>query len=305
MTGHGHSHGDSIGETLDRGSAEGIRSLQVSAAGLLVTAAIQLVVVALGGSAGLLAEAMHNLGDVLTSAALWIAFVATRRAADDRYTFGYQRFEDLAGLGIVVAIFASAALAGVESVLHLVSGSRPTHLAAGMAAAVVGIAGNEGVAQYKIAVGRRIGSEALIAEGTHSRADGAASGAALAGLAGAALGQAWADATAGLLISLFIAWLGLQSARPILAKLADRVDPAVIERIARAAAGVEEVISVHDIRARWAGRGLYISLHLDFPPEMTVAEAHAHGERLRHEVLHELPQVAQLDFHIDPHGVVH
>src|SRR5205085_2415385 len=216
----------------------GIRSLRISAAGLLVTSGIQLVVVAIGGSVGLMADALHNLGDVLTSVVLWVALMATRRAADHRYTFGYQRFEDLAGLGIVLAIFASAAVATFVAVVHLVNNTVPTHLAIGMAAGGVGFAGNEIVAQVKARQGKRIGSAALVAEGQHSRIDGLASLAAIAGLGGVMAGADWADPVAGLVLAAVIVLVGVQAARPIVATLLDRVEPDLVHDIEDAARSV-------------------------------------------------------------------
>jgi len=165
---------------------------------------------------------------VLTSVVLWVALVATRRAADDRYTFGYQRFEDLAGLVVVLAIFGSAAIAIFESVSHLARHRTPTHLAIGIAAGVVGFLGNEIVAQIKVRAGQRIGSAALVAEGRHSRVDGLASLGAVAGLTGVALGAPWADPVAGLVLSAIIVYLGIRSAGPVLASMLDRVDPGLV-----------------------------------------------------------------------------
>lgn len=300
--GHTHDHG-AASSILAAGAREGIRALQISAAGLLATAVFEFVVVVIGGSAALLGDALHNLGDVLTTGALWIAFIATRKAADHKYTFGYQRFEDLAGLFIVLAIFGSGGLAVYEGVSHLVRHITPTHLAAGMAAGTVGMLGNEIVAQVKIRAGRRIASEALVAEGHHSRVDGLASLGAVAGLAGVALGAWWADGVAGIVLGLVIFWVGWGTAKPVLAKVVDRIDPELIERIARVAAGVDEVCEVHGIRARWAGRGLYVLLHVALPEDDTLKTAHAVGEEVRHRILHDLPQVVQVDVHIDPFGL--
>lgn len=299
--GHSHDHG-STGSVLAEGSAEGIRALRISAIGLGITAAVEFAVVAIGGSVALLADALHNLGDVFTTFALWIAFVATRRAADHRYTFGYQRFEDLAGLVIILAVFGSAGLAFFEGVRHLVRGTVPTHLVVGMIAGGIGVVGNEIVAQVKIRAGRRIGSPSLIAEGQHSRVDGLASGGAVIGLAGVALGAKWADPVAGLAIAAVILYIGYDSGKPILARLVDRVDPEIIERIAREAAKVDAVCDVHSIRARWAGRALYVLMHISLPEGMSLEDAHEHGEDVRHAVLHALPQVVQVDVHIDPFG---
>ena len=302
--GHGHSH-VSAGELLREGSAAGIRSLRISAFGLLITAGIQFAVVAIGRSVGLFADAFHNLGDVLTSVVLWVALIATRRAADRRYTFGYQRFEDLAGLGIVLAIFASAGIAALVAVMHLVNHTVPTHLALGMAAGGVGLLGNETVAQIKVRQGRKIGSAALVAEGQHSRADGLASLTAIAGLAGVAAGWHAADPIAGLILAVVIVWVGLRAAMPIVATLTDRVEPELIHRIEHAVEGVDGINGVHDVRARWAGRALYVVLNVSLPPDMPLADAHQRTEEARHAVIHEFPEVVQIDIHADPAGADH
>jgi cation diffusion facilitator family transporter len=301
---HGHSHA-SAGELLQEGSAAGIRALRISALGLLLTAAIQFTVVAIGGSAALMADALHNMGDVLTSIVLWVALIATRRAADHRYTFGYQRFEDLAGLGIVLAIFASAAIAGYEAITHIVHHTVPTHLALGMAAGGIGFLGNEIVAQIKVREGKRIGSAALVAEGAHSRLDGIASLAAIAGLAGVAAGADWADPVAGLVLAALILAVGVQAALPIVATLLDRVAPDLVHRIEDVVRKVEGVEGVHDVRARWAGRALYIVLNVSLPRDMPLEQAHELTEKARHAVLHEFPEVVQVDIHADPSGADH
>src|SRR5256885_195693 len=161
--GHGHEHGRVDADLY--GDRAGLRAVQISTAGMFIVAAIQFVIADIGGSAGLFADALHNLGDVLTTVALWIAFVIARRAANQRYTYGYYRAEDLAGVFIVLVIIASAVAGAVESILKLTSGSVPTQLLLSMAAALVGVAGNEILAQYKISVGERIHSVSLNAGG--------------------------------------------------------------------------------------------------------------------------------------------
>jgi cation diffusion facilitator family transporter len=302
--GHGHSHA-SAGDLLKEGSAAGIRSLRISALGLLLTSAIQFTVVAIGGSVALMADALHNLGDVLTSIVLWVALIATRRASDHRYTFGYQRFEDLAGLGIVLAIFASAAIAVYVAVTHLVNSTVPTHLALGMAAGGVGFLGNEIVAQIKVRQGKKIGSAALVAEGQHSRIDGLASLAAIAGLAGVAAGAHWADPVAGLALAAVILAVGAQAARPIVATLLDRVGPTLVDEITHAVEHVEGIEGVHDVRARWAGRALYVVLDVEIPGDETLERAHQLTEAARHAVMHAFPDVVQVDVHADPSGADH
>lgn len=282
------------------GTRDGLRAIWVSAALLSITAAFQFVVVAIGGSAGLLADALDNLGDVITTVALAVAFLAARRAADQRYTFGYQRLEDLGGVFVVLVIWASAGYVALESYRKLVGEHETTALGLGMAAAGLGAVGNEIVARYKIAVGRRIGSPPLEADGHHARTDALASIAALAGLVGVRVGIEEADPIAGLVITLAIVAIAWEASRRVLTRLLDAVDPALVERIEHCARDTPGVAGVGRIQARWAGRSLYVTLTVAADGNVTLSDAHGVAEAVHHHILHDIPGVAQVDVHIDP-----
>src|SRR5437868_5374632 len=115
--GHGHEHGRVDADLY--GNRAGLRAVQISTAGMFIVAAIQFAIAEIGGSAGLFADALHNLGDVLTTVALWIAFVIDMRAANPRYTYGYHRSEDLAGIFIELVIIAIAIAGLVITVVIL------------------------------------------------------------------------------------------------------------------------------------------------------------------------------------------
>ena len=299
--GHGHSHVVPAGELLDHRRA--VRAIWVSVAGLGATALLQLAIVALSGSAGLFADALHNLGDVAGTFSLLLALRLSRRAADDEFTYGWRRAEDLAGLLIVLAIAASAVLAGWDSLRALLGeGHAVTALPAAFAAALAGVAGNEAVAVYKIRVGRQIGSPALVADGQHARTDGLASAAAAVGIAGVALGYPVADPIAGLAITAGIVWILVAVGRDVLRRTMDAVEPGLVPRIREVAAGVEGLHGVHDVRARYLGRGLVVQLHADADPHLSLRRAHALAEGLRHALLHELPRVVAVDVHHAPAG---
>lgn len=282
------------------GTREGLRAIWISVAALAATAAFQFVIVAVGGSAGLFADALDNLGDVITTIALAIAFLAARRAADHRYTFGYQRFEDLAGVFVILVIWASAGLAAWESYRKLVGEHEVRFLAWGMGAAAAGAVGNELVARYKIRTGRRIGSEALVADGKHARTDALASVAALIGLVLTDAGLDEADPVAGFVVTLAIVAIAWDASRHVLARLLDAVDPSLIETVERIARVTPGVVSVGRCQARWAGRSLYVSLTVGADASLPLARAHAIGEEIHHHILHDLPGVAQVDVHVDP-----
>ncbi|MGH2584054.1 MAG: cation diffusion facilitator family transporter [Dehalococcoidia bacterium] len=298
---HGHSHAEPESGTDERA----IRTARLATFGLLATALLQLAVVTLGHSAALFADALHNLGDVSTTVALWIAFIVSRRAATRSYTFGYQRAEDLAGVFIVLVIIASAVAAGWESIAKFRSDEAPSYVALSMLAALIGIAGNEAVALYKIRVGRQINSASLVADGLHSRIDGLASLAAFLGLAGVALGFNRADPIAGLLITLVIVWVAIGAIRDVLWRLLDRVDPAIVHAMEHTAEAVPGVEGVRDVRVRWAGRSLFASLAIELNPTMPLDGAHAIAEAVRHALLHQIDGLAMVDVHMDPAGDAH
>jgi cation diffusion facilitator family transporter len=296
--GHGHSHVSADRSALFSG--EGIRAIKVSTFGLLATALIQFAIVAIGGSVGLLADSLHNFADVFTTVALWIAFNASRRAADRRYTYGYDRFEDLVGVVIVGIIGLSCAISGYEGYRALVRPHRVTEIGVSIAAGLVGIAGNELVARYKIRVGRTIRSAALVADGIHSRTDGLVSAGAVAGLIGVALGYPKADPIAALAITAAIAWATVVAAREVAGRLVDRVDAGLVDSIEQQARSVGGVADVHDVRARWAGRSLYVQMDLAVPEDLPLRDAHAIAEEVRHAVLHGTEGVSQVTVHVDP-----
>lgn len=298
--GHGHTHDHGVVDRASWSSAEGIRAIKVSTFGLAATAAVQFAIAAVGGSVALLADGLHNLGDVFTTVALWLAFVMSRRAADRRYTFGYGRFEDLAGVGIVAIIALTAGAAAYESYRAMLRPRTVSHLGLSVAAAVVGIVGNEAVAQYKLRVGRRIRSVALEADGVHSRIDGFVSAGALVGLAGVALGHPEADPVAGLAITAVIVWVTIGTARGVIRRVTDAVDPSLIGSIERSAGSVPGVIDAHDVQARWAGRSLLVNLHTSLDEGLALHEAHRIGEDVRHAILHDVEGVSEVTVHFDP-----
>ncbi len=298
---HDHSHVDAVVLSSERG----IFALKVSILGLLLTVMFQAGIAVLGGSAALLADTLHNLADMFTAIPLWIAFALQRREANRRYTYGYGRAEDVAGAFILVVIFASALLAGYESYIKLARGDVPRLLNWGMAAGLVGFLGNELVAQYRIKVGREIGSAALIADGQHARIDGLTSLAAFFGLLGVRLGFPIADPLAGFVITAAILWIVVDVGRDIIGRLMDAVEPATIEGMERCALEVEGVAGVHDVRARWLGHRLIGELHIDVDGNLTVVEGHAIAERVRHALLHAFPRLQDVIVHVDPLGDEH
>jgi cation diffusion facilitator family transporter len=264
-------------DAADRWEAN--RAVAVSAAGLAVTGAIELVLALVTGSVGLLGDAIHNLSDVSTSAVVFLGFRLSRRPATERYPYGLERAEDLAGIGIAVVIWASAAFAGYESIRKLVEHGHTAHVGAGIAGAVIGIVGNQVVARYKLIVGKRIGSATLIADARHSWLDALSSAGALAGLIAVAAGQPWGDPVAGLAVTAFICHVGYEVTTDVTRRLADGIDPEVIRAAEAAAGSVAGVVHAH-ARARWTGRTLRVEIEGWVDPDLPAREADALGRQV-------------------------
>ncbi|MFI8536911.1 cation diffusion facilitator family transporter [Streptomyces aquilus] len=315
---HGHSHGHSLRhrlqhlltphshETADKldpaleSSARGMRALWVSLVVLGVTALVQAVVVAVSGSVALLGDTVHNTADALTAVPLGIAFVLGRRAATRRFTYGYGRAEDLAGIAIVLTIAASAAFAGWTAIERLLDPRPVQHVPAVAVAALVGFAGNEWVARYRIRVGRDIGSAALIADGLHARTDGFTSLAVLLGAGGSALGWQLADPLVGLAITAAIGLVLRDAAREVFRRVMDAVDPALVDRAERALLEVEGVGGVGELRLRWIGHRLRAEVAVVVDGDATVRQAHAIAVDAEHALLHAVPRLTAALVHADP-----
>ena len=281
-------------------SAAGIRALWISLAVLSGTAVLQTAVVAISGSVALLGDTLHNAADALTAVPLGIAFVVGRRPPTRRYTYGYGRAEDLAGVVIVVVIAASSALAGYEAVTRLAHPRPVSHLIAVAAAAVIGFTGNEVVARYRIRVGRKIGSAALVADGLHARTDGFTSLAVLLGVAGVAIGWDWADPVVGLVITVAILAVLRQAAREIYRRLMDAVDPALVDQVEQTLRVTPGVLDVGEVRLRWIGHRLRAECEVIVDAGASAVQAHRVAVNAEHNLLHALPRLAAVLVHADP-----
>lgn len=297
--GHSHDHTHRVDDAM-RDSAAGIRAVKVSLGVLGLTAAAQLVIVVVSGSVALLADTVHNVSDALTAVPLWIAFAMSRRAATRRYTYGFGRVEDLAGLFVLAVIALSAVVAAVEGVRRLIEPVPLSHLSWVAAAGVVGFIGNEAVAVYRIRVGRRIGSAALRADGMHARADGLTSLAVVAGAIGVGLGYPAADPIIGLVIAGAIVVVLVFAARDVFGRLLDRVDADIVDVAHSVLARQPGVRGVRRVRMRWVGHQLQADTELDVDPALSLADAHNVAHEAEHELAHAIPKLGEVVVHAYP-----
>ena len=296
---HSHDSAEKVDAALES-SRDGLRALWISLLVLGVTASVQAVVAAASGSVALLGDTLHNVADALTALPLGVAFLLGRRPANRRYTYGYGRAEDLAGIAIVATIAASSVFAGYEAVHRLLHPAGVAHLGWVAAAAVAGFAGNELVARYRITVGRRIGSAALVADGLHARTDGFTSLAVLLGAGGAALGWRWADPLVGLAITAAIALVLKDAAREVYRRLMDAVDPALVDRTEHALHAIDGVRDVTAVRLRWIGHQLHAEADIVVDADLSLLQAHELAADAEHQLTHAVPRLTGATVHTDP-----
>jgi len=301
---HSHDAAVALDSELES-SRRGMRALLLSFLALMVTALLQLAVFAISGSVALLVDTIHNFADALTALPVAIAFTLGRRAATRRYTYGYGRAEDLAGIVVVVFIAASGAFAAYEAIRRLADPRELDHLGLVAIAGVIGFVGNEAVARYRITVGRQIGSAALVADGLHARTDGFTSLGVVLGAAGVALGFEAADPLVGLLITLAILAVLRDAARDVYRRLMDAVDPELVDTVETTARGTEGVLGVGDVRLRWIGHSLRAELDIVVDRDISLVDAHAIAESTEHRLLHDVPRLNAATVHADPAGHGH
>lgn len=299
FTPHSHDAADSVDSALES-SAKGIRAVKISLIGLLATSGLQVAVVLISSSVALLADTIHNFSDALTAVPLWIAFVLGRRAATKRFTYGFGRAEDLAGLFVLVMIIGSSILAAWTSIDRLINPQAISNLGLVALAGLIGFAGNELVAVYRIRVGNEIGSAALIADGYHARTDGLTSLAVVVGAGGVWLGFPQADPIVGILITVAILWVLKGAAVQVFSRLMDAVDPSLVDQVERVASRIDGVQDVDTVRLRWVGHRLEASLHAVVDCRSSVAEGHEVAEAIRHQLFHDIGKLDNVVVHVDP-----
>lgn len=277
------------------------RALLISALGLAVTGGIELVVAAVTHSVGLLGDALHNLSDVSTSVLVFLGFWVSKRVPTPSHPYGYERAEDIAGIGVALAIWGSAVFAGYESARKLIHHGTTIHLAWGMAAAVAGILGNQAVAWYKGRVGKRIQSTTLIADARHSWLDAISSLGALVGLVVVALGYPLGDPIAGFAITVMICHVGDEVTTEIVCHLMDGVEPILLDQAQRGALGVPEVRAAR-VRGRWAGRSLRLDVRAELDPAMTLGTTTAMVSAIETAVFDAVDEARVVEVQVVPHA---
>ena len=296
-----HDAADSVDTALEA-SAAGIRAVKISLVALGVTAVLQLVVVLYTGSVALLADTIHNFSDALTALPLWIAFILGRRAASRRYTYGYGRAEDLAGVFIILMIGLSSLLAGYESIRRLLDPQPLTNVGVLIAAGLIGFAGNELVALYRIRIGRQIGSAALVADGLHARTDGFTSLAVVLGALGVLAGFPLTDPIVGILITIAILFVLRGAVTDIGRRLMDAVDPTLVDAAEASLRKVPGVREIERLQLRWIGHRMRAETAVSVDPNLSIGQGHEIAVAAHHQLLHDVPRLIDATVRVSPAG---
>lgn len=303
---HLHGHSDkqqNLSTDPAMATEEGIRTVWLALAALGITTVMQILIVAISNSTALLADTVHNLGDTLNSIPLLLAFYFARRAANKRYTYGYGKAEDVAGIFIVLSLVFSAGYAFYESISKLIHPQPLTNLGWVAGAAVIGFIGNEAVAILQIRVGRRIGSDAMVADGLHARTDGLTSLAVLIAVAGSWLGYPIVDPIIGIVIGITILFITIDACKAIWYRLMDAADPHLVDEVAHMVGHVDGIQAITQTRVRWHGHQMHADIVAVIDEDLSVKQTAAIRAAIAHEVQHVDHRITEI--HVELHPCQH
>jgi cation diffusion facilitator family transporter len=302
MTG---AHAPAAPRPSDPGAAS-LRAQRLAQLGLVanvVLAMAKLVAGLVGNSYALVADAIESSTDMLGSAVVWSGLRIARRDPDETYPFGYGRAEALAAATVAVMMLGAAVGIAIEAVREI---RTPHHAPAPWTLAVLAgvVAVKELLARLVAREARATGSVVVSADAGHHRADALTSAAAFVGIAVALLGgPGWepADDWAALVAALVIVWNGVTLLRTAVAELMDRApDGAVLERVAQAATGTPGVLAIHKLMVRRAGAGMYVDLHVQADPALSLRAAHDLSGAVKGAIRQRVPGVLGVLIHMEP-----
>lgn len=299
---HSTEHGTV--DPLILSTEKGKRVIKVSFLGLAAIASLQMAIALISGSSALLADTLHSLSDAVTAVPLWIAFSIANRNPNKRFTYGYGRAEDVAGLAIVFLILASALFAAYNAITLLLDPVSIAYVEVVAIAGIVGFAGNEMIAQYRIRTGREIGSAALIADGYHARTDGLTSLAVVLGAVGVWLGYPLADPLVGILITLAILKVLWESGKLVFGRLMDSVDPEVVDDIVHAISHIEGVLEIADVKVRWIGHRMHAEITVAVDSGLSVGQGHDITIEVRESLARHVTYLSGTTIHVEPQDAV-
>lgn len=258
-----------------------------------------------GGSQALIADAIHSASDFITDIAVIVGSRFWNSPPDADHPYGHRRFETLISVGIGVAVCAVGVGLGYNAVQCLLAGeevaSHPELIAAIMA--LVSILVKEILFRYTAHEGKKIRSQALVANAWHHRSDAFSSIPVLIAVGiGILFPSLWfADSVGAIIVACFILHSGYEIAWPGIHQVADKgASEEVAKKLRAIAEETPGVISIHGFRTRFVGSDLHVDLHIVVDADMTLLAAHDLSEEVERRILEAGENVVDAMVHVDP-----
>lgn len=280
---------------------EGENAAKISTAVMIVLSSVKGAVGLISGSIALLADAVHSFSDIFASIAVWLGLKFAQKEPSERFPYGLYKVETLALLVVSVIVIFSGIEILLESIRRFWTSYSITlphiTIAVACSSALVSIL----LSRYKDKVGRSIGSQALIGEGKHSMVDAYSSIIVILGVAFNSIGLAWAEAVAGLAISIIVLKLGLWMGKDSILVLLDVcLRPEYVQEIRGIAESIPGVKAVHGIKVRRAGPFVFGEMHLEVDEGLAIDKAHEISQNVEDKVKEKIKEMDSLTIHIEP-----
>jgi cation diffusion facilitator family transporter len=270
----------------------------------LAVASAKLVLGYTVGAVSVVSDGYHSLTDSASNVIGLVALRASRMPPDVDHPYGHRKYETLAAAGIFIFLLLAVLEISRAALKHLTSPAPPEITALAFAVMIATLLVNLWVVRYESGEGRRLNSELLQADSLHTRSDVLATLGVLVSLAAIKLGFPIFDPIGGLAIAVLIARTGYQIGRDTSGILADRV---VIdeEEVRRVVMGVPEVLGCHHIRSRGSEDHVFLDLHVWFPADARLRDAHELSHVVKNRLMQKYPQIADAIIHIEPPPTEH
>lgn len=285
------------------GMREGRKVTWIGVAANALLIAVKFIAGIIGNSQALIADAVHSISDFFTDAVVLVGLRFGRKPPDEDHHFGHARIETMASAVIGISLIAVAFYLGYRSAMniYLHVDTHPTYVA--LAGAALSIAVKEALYQYTVVVGKRIKSQAVIANAWHHRSDAFSSVAVLIGVGGALVNPQWhiLDAYAAMVVSVFIAKVGMDVLWNALREMTDTAPSQKFQnRMLKCINGVSGILSVHDLKVRSMGGMYFIQVHIVVDKNMSVEDSHRIVNEARKCVYEEFDRIEEIIVHVDP-----
>ncbi len=297
------NHVEGRQETSD-GIASGIRATWAGTAGNIVLIVFKLWAGFASNSQALIADGVHSISDLFSDFVVLLGLRWGRKGEDEDHPWGHARIETISSMVIgLMLLFIGLGIAW-SSVGAIAANkvSKPGQFA--IFAAAISIVLKEGLFWYTLVVGKRLKSQALIANAWHHRTDALSSVAVLIGVGAAYYNPDWylADSLAALVVTVFVMKVGVDLVWSAFKELSDIApDRDVIAGIITVAGEVEGVHQVHDVRARYSGPQIFVELDIVVDADLSVRHGHDIAVTVKQAIMHASPDITRVKIHVDPH----